>query len=372
MKTKLLLTDDMTRSFSLLLDKVTCNPRGMKRIANLLQIIVALGRIKPRDKYISLLPIAQADPKVWNKFTEKCVHWIFLCENFPFRMSTLVQVILDFEQKREFNSNANACKRRMGKKSKSNPTTASPFDTENRNDSGETDAPIIPTSPSDSENRDDSGETDAPNIFSGLSDSENRDYSGETDAPNIPTSPSGSENRDDSGVTDAPIISYARSVKTGGVDVEIIDTDELSIFEFYMNHVEKYIPVFTKAEKFSRSDRDPEEFACLLQKTAAITDGEILITCKDVLGPKIENTGRDSMLSLLSYSFNLDPAMRIEVFITISFMIDNCYNFVSPDRRGNNCCGLRIRVAQDRRNFCSADYFSIGVYSSQTFHRDFQ
>ena len=151
-------------------------------------------------------------------------------------------------------------------------------------------------------------------------------------------SPSDSECRENFEEADAPIISYARSVKTDGLDVEILDTDDISIFEFYMNHVEKYIPAFTKAEKFNRSDRDPEEFACLLQKTA-IKDGQNFITCKDVLGPKMKPKGRDAMLSLLSYSFNLDPAMRIEVLIT-NFVYDLCYNFMSPDWRGNICCGL--------------------------------
>ena len=205
----------MTKALSLLLVKVTCSPRGMKRIANLLQIIVALGRIKPRDKYISLLPIAQTEQKEWNKFTEKCVHWIFLCENFPFRMSALVQILLDIEQKNEFNA-------------------------------------------------------EGSNVM----------------------------------------ISYTCSVRVDGC--KIPDVDEMSVFEFYMNHVEKYIAVFTKAEKFGRNDRDPEEFAFLLKKTAANMDGQIFLTCEDVLGKRVGTT-RDAMLSLLSYSFNLDPAMRIEV-----------------------------------------------------------
>ena len=99
------------------------------------------------------------------------------------------------------------------------------------------------------------------------------------------------------------------SSENDGLDVEILDTDELS-----------------KADKFNRSDRDPEEFACLLQKTAAIKDGQIFITCKNVLGPKMKSTGRDAVLSLLSYSFNLDPTMRMEVLIT-NFINGICYNF---------------------------------------------
>ena len=211
----------MNIELNTLLEKVTCNPRGLKRIANLLQLIIALGRIKPRNKFISLLPIAQAEEQAWNKFTEKCVHWIFLCENFPFRMSALVQILLDFEQKRDFNA-------------------------------------------------DDSDK----------------------------------------------MISYSRSVRVDRDNIP--DVDKMSIFEFYMNHVEMYIPAFSKAEKFCRNDRDPEEFAYLLKKTATKKDGQIFIACENVLGPKLKTNARDSMLSLLSYSFNLDPSMRIEVFNLIS------------------------------------------------------
>ena len=106
------------------------------------------------------------------------------------------------------------------------------------------------------------------------------------------------------------MISYTRSVRVDGCSIP--DVDELSVFDFYMNHVEKYIPVFTNAEKFGRNDKDPEEFAFLLKKAAAVMDGQIFITCEDVLGKRVGTT-RDAMLSLLSYSFNLDPAMRIEV-----------------------------------------------------------
>ena len=230
---KLLFTEEMRTALNLLLAKVTCNPRGVKRIANVLQIIVSLGRIKPRDKYVSFLPIAQAEEKDWNKFIEKCVHWIFLCENFPFRMSVLAQILLDFEQKSEFNVE-------------------------------------------------------------------------KSDA----------------------MITYSRSVRGNGN--EIPDVDKMSIFEFYMNHVEKYIPVFARTEKFGRNDRDPEEFAYLLKRTAVKRDGQAFITCENVLGPKLRTNERDSMLSLLSYSFNLDPAMRIEVlninYVCTEFLMKSTCN----------------------------------------------
>ena len=82
----------------------TDNPRGMKRVVNLLQIIACIGKLKRRDNYLSDLPIANSHEKEeGHRFLKKCVLWIFLCQCFPFRMSVLVQVILDFDQKKEFN-----------------------------------------------------------------------------------------------------------------------------------------------------------------------------------------------------------------------------------------------------------------------------
>ena len=80
---------------------VNCNPRDMKRVINLLQIIFVLGNIKPRGG-----PIAFSKDKglEWSSFLEKCVLWIVLCQNFPYRMSLLVQVLLDFDQKQSFNA----------------------------------------------------------------------------------------------------------------------------------------------------------------------------------------------------------------------------------------------------------------------------
>jgi hypothetical protein len=40
----------------------------------------------------------------WREFSEKVVLWVFMAQNFTFRLSSLVQVLLDFEQKRDFNN----------------------------------------------------------------------------------------------------------------------------------------------------------------------------------------------------------------------------------------------------------------------------
>ena len=94
----------LTDALSIIARNICCNPRGLKRIINLLQLVVYIGDIKPRDKFISSIPIAKAEKKEWEIFREKCVWWIVLCQLFPYRMCMFLQVLLDFEQKREFNS----------------------------------------------------------------------------------------------------------------------------------------------------------------------------------------------------------------------------------------------------------------------------
>ena len=216
-----LFPDSITDALAELLVIVSCNPRGMKRMVNLLHIIVVIGRNKPRNKYSDSLAIAlSGESRQWDDFLMKCVHWLFLCQNFPFRMSVLLQVLLDFEQKRQFN-----------------------------------------------------------------------------------------EIKDDN----PAICLYANPT---GYAVLVPNVDKISLFQFYMQYVEKYIQAFKKSEKFCRYDKDPEEFAFLLKKTSLKipTSQNILISCEDVLGPFREGEKeRDRMFSLFCYSFNLDPAMRIEV-----------------------------------------------------------
>eukprot|EP01035_Chromulina_nebulosa_P027417 gene27417-36061_t len=62
--------------------------------------------------------------------------------------------------------------------------------------------------------------------------------------------------------------------------------EEMSIFRFYMLYVDKYVKAFDKADRFCRMDKDPEEFAALLQRTVSDSNKEETITCDDVLGPK--------------------------------------------------------------------------------------
>ena len=105
------LPEGMTAVLSSTVKLVECNPRGMKRILNLLQIISVLGRIRPHDDLLSFAPIAfsQKEGK-WNHFLNKCVLWIVLCQYFPYRVSLLVQMLLDFDQKIIFNAKASSMK----------------------------------------------------------------------------------------------------------------------------------------------------------------------------------------------------------------------------------------------------------------------
>jgi len=95
--------------------------------------------------------------------------------------------------------------------------------------------------------------------------------------------------------------------------------DDMLIFDFYQTYVEKFIHALGRYEMLSRLDHDPEEFAYLLKESACLN-----VKCEDVLGPKLNNSDgteegtdlpRHRDFSLLAYSFNLDPAMRLEVCI---------------------------------------------------------
>ena len=75
-----------------------------------------------------------------------------------------------------------------------------------------------------------------------------------------------------------------------------------------------YIHILRHSERLSRVDNDPEEFAFLLLSCEAMD-----VKCEDILGPWINSGDDDAALvgerrkdfSLLSYSFNLNTAMRL-------------------------------------------------------------
>ena len=288
---------------------VDCNPRDMKRVINLLQIIFVLGNIKPRGG-----PIAFSKDKgsMWKSFLKKCVLWIVLCQNFPYRMSLLVQVLLDFDQKQRFNANSKKLR------------NDSRFSY--RNNTAENSEPELDDDMSDDEMMNEKMSMLNPNLKKLLNDSR---------------------------------FSY-RNNTTDNSQPEL--DDDMSIYAFYMTYVDKFVKAFKKSDRFCRLDNDPEEFTALLQRTAhqttATATGDKVIKrkaikCADVLGPREkcketkaelkitsvftssvpdakeaateseDEEARDSTFSLLSYSFNLDPAMRIEVSILLTIAVYN-------------------------------------------------
>jgi len=224
------LPENMTAMLESVIGKVECNPRSIKRSVNLLQIISEIAKNKPVTDLSPPVKIAEWEGgKKWRDFSKKAVLWIFMAQNFTFRLSALVQVLLDFEQKRDFNNLSRSYKYKK------------------------------------------------ISLQSKASDKE----------------PPNSD--------------------------QIDNFDEMFIFDFYQKYVEKFIHVFRHADRLSRVDKDPEEFAFLLGKC-----NDIDMKCEDILGPQIDQSANEDTsnpkevqrrkdFSLLSYSFNLDPAMRLEI-----------------------------------------------------------
>eukprot|EP00597_Dinobryon_sp_UTEXLB2267_P013663 CAMPEP_0170105044 /NCGR_PEP_ID=MMETSP0020_2-20130122/4521_1 /TAXON_ID=98059 /ORGANISM="Dinobryon sp., Strain UTEXLB2267" /LENGTH=826 /DNA_ID=CAMNT_0010329059 /DNA_START=61 /DNA_END=2541 /DNA_ORIENTATION=- len=224
------LLETMSVMLESVIGKVECNPRSIKRSVNLLQIISEIAKNKPVTDLSPPVKIAEWEGgKKWRDFSKKAVLWIFMAQNFTFRLSALVQVLLDFEQKRDFNNLSRSYKYKK------------------------------------------------ISLQSKASDKE----------------PPNSD--------------------------QIDNFDEMFIFDFYQKYVEKFIHVFRHADRLSRVDKDPEEFAFLLGKC-----NDIDMKCEDILGPQIDQSANEDTsnpkevqrrkdFSLLSYSFNLDPAMRLEI-----------------------------------------------------------
>lgn len=96
-----LLPSAMSSAAALLCTKVDPNPRKLKRIINVLKIVHEVSRIKPVSERHPELKLHTLPH--WNNFSKKVTKWIFLAENYPYRVSFLVHVLYDFEQKGTFN-----------------------------------------------------------------------------------------------------------------------------------------------------------------------------------------------------------------------------------------------------------------------------
>jgi len=68
-------------------DMVECNPRSIKRLVNLLQIISEIAKLKPMTGLSSGATIATWESgEEWRKFSKKAVMWVFMAQNFTFRL----------------------------------------------------------------------------------------------------------------------------------------------------------------------------------------------------------------------------------------------------------------------------------------------
>jgi hypothetical protein len=81
--------------------KIECNPRSLKRILNVLQVISEVVKVMHvnDDMPVDLV----VDHELWPQLSRKIAVWVFLCEAFPYRMSFLVQRLQDLNQKVSYN-----------------------------------------------------------------------------------------------------------------------------------------------------------------------------------------------------------------------------------------------------------------------------
>ena len=73
------------------------SPRKLKSILTFLRIIHDVANCKPIDDEKQSLTLLDDLPE-WSTFTKKLVKWIYLCELYPFRMSILVLILMDLDQ----------------------------------------------------------------------------------------------------------------------------------------------------------------------------------------------------------------------------------------------------------------------------------
>ena len=78
------------------------NPRQVKRILNVSIFAFEVAKCKPLTESNSLRTIVENNK--WSDVSAHLAKWILLCELYPFRMSFLVQLIQDIQQKMKFNN----------------------------------------------------------------------------------------------------------------------------------------------------------------------------------------------------------------------------------------------------------------------------
>lgn len=116
-------------------------------------------------------------------------------------------------------------------------------------------------------------------------------------------------------------------------DVQKID--EMTVSRFYFCYVESYIYTVESSRKLLRIDGDPANFTRLLSYDVSLNsfDPKYLL-CTDILVTRRSDRLVD--LSILAYSFNLDPSIREQLNIEISELTTDYELFVRQSNRNMN------------------------------------
>ena len=226
------VTETDLKLFTSLMDAVDPNPRRIKRVVNILQVINSVAHNTLVDDEDVERGFVDKDDR-WDEFRSRLIKWVILAECYPYRVSLLVLQILDREQKAMVNESVEL-----------------------------------------------------------WSEAERADLG---------------------------LFQYRQGGRCGGADDPALDDKAVASAVFF-EHVEKKVYTHRSSAKMLRLDGDAEVFALLLSKPIEIRDDaanqhvKLDIRVEDILGPKVladdKTTERDHKFSLLTYSFNLNPALR--------------------------------------------------------------
>jgi len=240
-------------------------PRRLKRITNVVQLASEVARVKMVSEKSK---ISIADDHRWDSFSLKLVKWIYLCENYPYRISFLTQILQDLDQKHRFN------------------IEVSEFQY------------VSITSKHTVSSSEGSNKDDERNV--------------------------GAVDQDDIAVS----VSAGMNKEGGARTMKDFPADNMTIGEFFYLHVAR-LPFVTNKDgsiQCANGDGDLEQLARMLflPPTPDSPLGEI--TCDDILGPwngdfNDPNSKRDPNFSLLSYSFNLNPTNRHQIGTELSQIV---------------------------------------------------
>ena len=92
------VTETDLKLFTSLMDAVDPNPRHIKRVVNILQVINSVAHNTLVDDEDVERGFVDKDDR-WDEFRSRLIKWIILAECYPYRVSLLVLQILDREQK---------------------------------------------------------------------------------------------------------------------------------------------------------------------------------------------------------------------------------------------------------------------------------